>query len=329
MRASTSTRHSPVAAAHHGPRAVRVDPQRSCSSDADLARLRKKALVARRRSGPARHLAGPWASRPFDRSLRQRPAGPRAARLPGGRHRGLEGQCSISGYAFYLWNRPHSETDQYLASSAPIYLLCGVQQDHWPYGRHAVNIGLGSGGLDGYPTSTDQRFKGEGPSGHGVEIALLLRGTTLFDKLPPGPDPRHARLRRLHGPFSTAAATSSPTPGSSRARWDSGWAPTPPAPAKLALEPRPVRGHVPGRDRHVHSPSARDLQISSASAPGPSGGGAAPAGGTAVDLLSRPASRSTSISVELPDGERPPFRTEFPLILRLPSRRCSRSGSGC
>ena len=101
----------------------------------------------------------------------------------------LKGNAPINGYAFYLWNRPHfPETDQYLrVVVAPTYLLSEFVQDHWPFGRHAVSIGLNGGGLRyGLDEYRDGNYKEkESFWGHGVELPLSYYASTkVFDKLP-------------------------------------------------------------------------------------------------------------------------------------------------
>ena len=101
----------------------------------------------------------------------------------------LKGNAPINGYAFYLWNRPnYPEPDQYLrVVVAPTYLLTEFVQDHWPFGRHAVSIGLNGGGFryghEEYRHGTHQAE--ESFWGHGAELPLsYYAGTKLFDKLP-------------------------------------------------------------------------------------------------------------------------------------------------
>jgi hypothetical protein len=101
----------------------------------------------------------------------------------------LKGNAPINGYAFYLWNRPnYPEPDQYLrVVVAPTYLLTEFVQDHWPFGRHAVSIGLNGGGFryghEEYRHGTHQAE--ESFWGHGAELPLSYYASTkLFDKLP-------------------------------------------------------------------------------------------------------------------------------------------------
>ena len=101
----------------------------------------------------------------------------------------LKGNAPITGYAFFLWNRPNfPEQDQYLrVVVAPTYLLTEFLQDHWPYGRHAVSIGLTGGGIRfGHEEFRNGRYKeAESFWGHGAEVPLsYYAGTKLFEKLP-------------------------------------------------------------------------------------------------------------------------------------------------
>src|SRR6185295_3374376 len=94
-----------------------------------------------------------------------------------------------SGYAFFLWNQPHyPSTDQYLrVVVAPTYLITELVQDHWPFGRHAVSIGLNGGGFRfGHEEYQDGSYQAEESFwGHGAEMPLsYYAGTKLFDKLP-------------------------------------------------------------------------------------------------------------------------------------------------
>ena len=101
----------------------------------------------------------------------------------------LKGNAPVNGYAFFLWNRPnYPEPDQYLrVVAAPTYLLTELLQDHWPYGRHAVSIGLNGGGFrfdhDEYRHGSYKEE--ESFWGHGGELPLsYYAGTKLFDLLP-------------------------------------------------------------------------------------------------------------------------------------------------
>jgi len=101
----------------------------------------------------------------------------------------LKGNAPVNGYAFFLWNRPdYPEPDQYLrVVVAPTYLLTELLQDHWPYGRHAVSIGLNGGGLRfGLDEYRHGRYEEEESFwGHGGELPLsYYAGTKLFDLLP-------------------------------------------------------------------------------------------------------------------------------------------------
>ena len=101
----------------------------------------------------------------------------------------LKGNAPINGYAFFLWNRPHfPEPDQYLrVVVAPTYLLTELVVDHWPFGRHAVSVGLNGGGLRyGHFEYRNGSYKdAESFWGHGAELPLSYYASTkLFDKLP-------------------------------------------------------------------------------------------------------------------------------------------------
>jgi hypothetical protein len=101
----------------------------------------------------------------------------------------VKGNAPIDGYAFFLWNRPNFPSeDQYLrVVVAPTYLLSELVQDHWPYGRHAVSIGLNGGGIRyGHWEYRDGRYKGaESFWGDGGEVPLsYYAGTKFFDQLP-------------------------------------------------------------------------------------------------------------------------------------------------
>jgi hypothetical protein len=101
----------------------------------------------------------------------------------------LKGNAPVNGYAFFLWNRPNfPEPDQYLrVVIAPTYLLSELVLDHWPFGRHAVSIGLNGGGIRyGHWEYRDGSYKAEESFwGHGGELPLsYYAGTKLFDQLP-------------------------------------------------------------------------------------------------------------------------------------------------
>jgi hypothetical protein len=101
----------------------------------------------------------------------------------------LKGNAPVNGYAFFLWNRPNfPEPDQYLrVVIAPTYLLSELVVDHWPFGRHAVSIGLNGGGIRyGHWEYRDGSYKAEESFwGHGGELPLsYYAGTKLFDQLP-------------------------------------------------------------------------------------------------------------------------------------------------
>ena len=138
----------------------------------------------------------------------------------------LKGNAPINGYAFFLWNRPNfPDEDQYLrVVVAPTYLLTEFVQDHWPFGRHAVSIGLWGGGIryghEEYRHGSHQAE--ESFWGHGAELPLsYYANTKLFDKLPlQGQIRVTPGLHRLPGLVQHRRRASSchRTPGSSRGR---------------------------------------------------------------------------------------------------------------
>src|SRR5262245_55496312 len=111
------------------------------------------------------------------------------AYLEAGADAALKGNSPFNGYAFFLWNRPnYPEEDQYLrVVVAPTYLLSELVLDHWPYGRHAVSIGLNGGGIRyGHWEYRNGSYKGnESFWGDGAELPLsYYANTKFFDKLP-------------------------------------------------------------------------------------------------------------------------------------------------
>jgi hypothetical protein len=139
----------------------------------DLARIAGFVLLPILAAGPARAQPDPE---------------PRAY-AEVGTEAGLKGNVPLTGYAFFLWNRPNFPAeDQYLrVVVAPTYLLSELVQDHWPYGRHAVSIGLNGGGVRfGHAEFRNGSYKGEESFwGHGGELPLsYYAGAKLFDKLP-------------------------------------------------------------------------------------------------------------------------------------------------
>ena len=101
----------------------------------------------------------------------------------------LKGNAPLNGYAFFLWNRPHfPEADQYLrVVVAPTYVLSELVLDHFPFGRHAVSVGLNGGGIRyGHWEYRHGSYQGEESFwGHGAELPLsYYANTKLFDKLP-------------------------------------------------------------------------------------------------------------------------------------------------
>ncbi len=98
----------------------------------------------------------------------------------------LRGDGPVSGYGFFLWNRPHLlGEDLYLrAIFAPTYLTSELVLDRWPADGHAIGVGLGGGF---FPYDFEE-FRGgahvedESFWGHGGELTvtyyrrLLLAG---------------------------------------------------------------------------------------------------------------------------------------------------------
>jgi hypothetical protein len=101
----------------------------------------------------------------------------------------LRGDGPLSGYAFFLWNRPHFvEEDWYLrVILAPTFVTSELVVDRWPADGHALGFGAG-GGL--FPYNFDElrggsHIEGESFWGHGGEATLTYyRRLTLWDVLP-------------------------------------------------------------------------------------------------------------------------------------------------
>jgi hypothetical protein len=101
----------------------------------------------------------------------------------------LHGDGSTSGYAFFLWNRPHFiEEDWYWRIVvAPTYLLSELVRDRWPGPGHAVGLGVGGGF---FPYNFDEFRNGslqerESFWGHGGELTLsYYRRLRIADLLP-------------------------------------------------------------------------------------------------------------------------------------------------
>jgi len=100
----------------------------------------------------------------------------RRANLEVGVEGPLRGDGPVSGYAFFLWNRPHFlDEDLYLrVVSAPTYLTSELVRDRWPTSRQAVGVGVG-GGL--FPYNFEEFRAGrhqerESFWGHGGEAAV-------------------------------------------------------------------------------------------------------------------------------------------------------------
>jgi len=101
----------------------------------------------------------------------------------------LRGAGPVSGYGFFLWNRPHFiEEHWYLrVIVAPVYLTSELIRDHWPAEGHAVGVGLG-GGFFAYNFDefrVGSREERESFWGHGGEVTLTYyRWIRLLDALP-------------------------------------------------------------------------------------------------------------------------------------------------
>ena len=101
----------------------------------------------------------------------------------------LRGDGNTSGYAFFLWNRPHFvDEDLYLRIVfAPTYLTGDLVRDRWPAEGHAVGIGLG-GGL--FPYNVEEFRLGDHKTresfwGHGGEATFsYYRRLKVLDLLP-------------------------------------------------------------------------------------------------------------------------------------------------
>ena len=101
----------------------------------------------------------------------------------------LKGNAPISGYAFFLLNKPnYPQPDQYLrVILSPTYLQSEFVQEHWPFGPTGLGIGLNGGGIRyGHWEYRDGVYKGEESFwGSGAELPLsLYTGTKLFGLLP-------------------------------------------------------------------------------------------------------------------------------------------------
>ena len=101
----------------------------------------------------------------------------------------LRGNGPTSGYAFFLWNRPHFiEEDWYWrVVVAPTYLQSDLVRDRWPGPGHAVGLGL-AGGF--FPYNFEEFRDGTHKSresfwGHGGEVALsYYRRLRIAEQLP-------------------------------------------------------------------------------------------------------------------------------------------------
>jgi hypothetical protein len=101
----------------------------------------------------------------------------------------IRGDGPISGYAFFLWNRPHFIEEDWYARVvlAPTFLMSDLVIDSWPSSGHAIGLGV-AGGF--FPYNFDEFRKGshqekESFWGHGGEVALTYYQRFLIaDVLP-------------------------------------------------------------------------------------------------------------------------------------------------
>ncbi len=101
----------------------------------------------------------------------------------------LRGNGGVSGYAFFLWNRPHflDEDLYWRLVVAPTFLMSELVHDGWPAPGHALGVGV-DGGLfqnDFDEFRDGQRKKRESFDGDGGEGTLsYYRRLTIADRLP-------------------------------------------------------------------------------------------------------------------------------------------------
>jgi hypothetical protein len=238
----------------------------------------------------------------------------------------LKGNAPVNGYAFFLWNRPHfPEEDQYLrVVVAPTYLLSELVQDHFPFGRHAVSVGLNGGGIRyGHWEYRHGSYQGEESFwGHGAELPLsYYAGTKLFDKLPLQGQIRVTPAFVIYqDSFDTADSFQLPPDTglvTGRVGLRLGGVPPELLP-KLALEAsawyeatyrmNPGSFGVPGQEE--------ELQDLTQKAWGRLAAVLAPAEGHSVNVMvTAGTTRSTDLLSSYRLGSALPFRSEFPLIL--------------
>ncbi len=101
----------------------------------------------------------------------------------------LRGESTLAGYAFLLWNRPHfpADDESLRVVIAPTYLESELVRNDWPWGGHAVGLGISGGGFRfGHEEfRRGQHLEGESFWGHGVEVPLsYYPGTTIAGVLP-------------------------------------------------------------------------------------------------------------------------------------------------
>lgn len=123
----------------------------------------------------------------------------------------LRGDGPLSGYGFFLWNRPHFPDDDlyFRLVIAPTFLMSELVRDRWPAPGHAVGVGA-SGGL--FPYNFDEYRLGrheerESFWGHGGEATLsYYRRLTVLGVLP---IEGQLRLRPQYVVYQKAADTAS------------------------------------------------------------------------------------------------------------------------
>jgi hypothetical protein len=101
----------------------------------------------------------------------------------------LRGDGATSGYAFFLWNRPHFlDEDRYFRLIvAPTYLMSELVQDRWPAPGHALGVGFAGGA---FPYDYNEFRNGDHKDresfwGHGGEATLsYYRRLKIADVLP-------------------------------------------------------------------------------------------------------------------------------------------------
>ncbi len=101
----------------------------------------------------------------------------------------LRGTGGVSGYAFFLWNRPHllNEDLYWRLVVAPTFVMSELVRDGWPAAGHALGVGVDAGLFqnDFDEFRNGQHKKRESFDGDGGEGMLTYyRRLTLGDRLP-------------------------------------------------------------------------------------------------------------------------------------------------